>query len=394
METLQAKFDNNPSHLFSLSSGEYEGPLVIKHPCTLDGNMSTIWCHQAPVISIQSTGVTIKNLRVELLGEHGQEAVALETKFEDVNFYNVEVNHGVSGLSSEKENELPNTFSMGVFAANEMNDFSLVLKLTSSAEIINDLQDIEVIPNQLTRGINVVTIRTRRLRDNTIIYGSLFVKTNVLHRINLFGKASSNAAIHSEGNPPLSQKIKDETVPHPVPSPPTSEIPKITVMRGQRLTLKSHLVDIAILDEDIRTVDNLDCYIFSLLEQGKIGSDEDVVFFGNRTSPCLDVILKEDSHGATINLSKTQERISKIAVCFSFYGDDPSENFSKLRESKILVICGIDAYLFPMGNFLHEKTVVGVELYRYKNEWKINFIGAGFRYGAKKLCEGYGVTVE
>jgi len=41
-----------------------------------------------------------------------------------------------------------------------------------------------------------------------------------------------------------------------------------------------------------------------------------------------------------------------------------------------------------------EKAVVAAEFYRYKGEWKINFIGAGYQGGLKQLCTGYGVNVQ
>lgn len=394
MESLQEKFDKDSSDCFTLSPDEYEGPLVITHPCTVDGNMSTIWCNQSPVISIQSAGVTIKNLRIELLGEHGRAAIALQTVTKDLKLYNVEVNRGVSGLPQETDTELPNSFLLGTFAAEEINVFTFSLTLSTAAEIIGNIQDIEIMPIYLTKGTNIVTIKTKRLRDNTIVYGSLFIKTTVLHRINLLGKASKEAAVHAETNYATPPKVKEETVPQPIPSPPPSEIPKTVVMRGQRLPIKGSVVDVSILLDNHEMTENLDCYVFSLLETGKVGVDEDVIFFGNQTSLCADVALKENSKGAIFDLSKTQQRISKFSVCFSFCGDDPKENFSRIIDPKILVVCGTEAYLFPMGNLMQEKTVVGVELYRYKNDWKINFVGAGFRYGAKELCEGYGVTVE
>ena len=41
-----------------------------------------------------------------------------------------------------------------------------------------------------------------------------------------------------------------------------------------------------------------------------------------------------------------------------------------------------------------EKTVVALEFYRYKGDWKVQFVGAGYHSGLRTLCESYGVEVE
>ena len=49
---------------------------------------------------------------------------------------------------------------------------------------------------------------------------------------------------------------------------------------------------------------------------------------------------------------------------------------------------------FELKDLNDEKTVVATEIYRYKGEWKMNFVGAGYKSGLKTLCESYGVAVE
>ena len=41
-----------------------------------------------------------------------------------------------------------------------------------------------------------------------------------------------------------------------------------------------------------------------------------------------------------------------------------------------------------------EKTLVAVEVYRYKGQWKLNFVASGYRDGLRRLCESYGVEVQ
>ena len=53
-----------------------------------------------------------------------------------------------------------------------------------------------------------------------------------------------------------------------------------------------------------------------------------------------------------------------------------------------------DFHRFALDELHEEKTAVAVELYRYKGEWKMSFVGAGYRSGLRHLCEGYGVNIE
>src|SRR5215217_8338858 len=47
---------------------EYPGPVAIRHSLVLDGQGSTIWALNGPVISCQAAGVTLRNLRLEVTG--------------------------------------------------------------------------------------------------------------------------------------------------------------------------------------------------------------------------------------------------------------------------------------------------------------------------------------
>ena len=43
MSSIQEQFDSVKSGDFVLPAGEYEGPLKIDRPCTINGSKSTLW---------------------------------------------------------------------------------------------------------------------------------------------------------------------------------------------------------------------------------------------------------------------------------------------------------------------------------------------------------------
>ena len=141
----------------------------------------------------------------------------------------------------------------------------------------------------------------------------------------------------------------------------------------------------------------VDPYVFLLGKNGKVRSDEDLVFFGNDESPGHEVRVKTDSGNAfaTVELSKTGADVEKVAVCMSVYDDQSGTDFSCVDEPIIRIFSNDkEQFRFPLNDLTQEKTVVAVEFYRYKGEWKANFVGGGFKLGLDSLCREYGVDVE
>ena len=141
----------------------------------------------------------------------------------------------------------------------------------------------------------------------------------------------------------------------------------------------------------------VDPYVFLLGKNGKVRADNDLVFFGNEESQGHEVRVKTDNGNAfaTIELSKTSVDIEKIAVCMSVYDDQSGTDFSCVDEPIIRIFSDEkEQFRFQLNELTQEKTVVAVEFYRYKGEWKANFVGGGFKLGLDSLCREYGVEVE
>ena len=145
-----------------------------------------------------------------------------------------------------------------------------------------------------------------------------------------------------------------------------------------------------------RAVD-LDGYVFLLRGDGKVSGDHDLIFFSNPESEtgCVKVTASDEKPLVLLELEKAPAWTQKIAVCFSIYGNNPAENFS-LVEKPCLRLFGREgeSCRFAMDGLGVEKTVVALEVYRYKGEWRVNFVGAGYQSGLETLCRRYGVDVE
>ena len=94
-------------------------------------------------------------------------------------------------------------------------------------------------------------------------------------------------------------------------------------------------------------------------------------------------------------MRKIKSPVTKIAVCYVIYQDNNViKNFSMVSHSTVWVWGRKGIYYFPISNLKTEKAIVALELYRHNNEWKLNFIGSGYKDGVEKLCYDYGVEIE
>lgn len=400
MGKLQDDF-NAQTGDFQLVPGEYEGPLVVNRPCVLDGGASTLWAPVGPVLVIDAPGVTVKNLRVEVTGQ-GERNV-IRANYPDAVLSGVEVNGDVLGVPSEATGwRLPAVISLGKFAAGAENTFSYEMEAPMDAQLLCGMRDISVSPVCLRRGHNRIVICTHEIRDNTILYGEIFVKSTVSRRIYIHGRAEAGAAVHADTVPasdalPVSEPLVC-SVPPEVAAPLSGENTRMMV-KGQRLPVKEMpgpVVKIVYECRGQKRAVDVDAYVFLLRENGKVGGDSDLIFFGNPASGDGSVSVGGDGQPLVIvRLDKICEQVAKIAVCFSIYGDVLSENFSLIDEPAVRVLAGdTDFCRFPLEGLGTEKTVVALEIYRYRNEWKIHFVGSGYISGLRRLCESFGVEIE
>ena len=128
---------------------------------------------------------------------------------------------------------------------------------------------------------------------------------------------------------------------------------------------------------------------------GKVGGDNDFIFYGN-TSHDSGGVKHCGDDSLEIDLSKIPKRIEKISFTATIYDADVrKQNFSHIGNAifKIKNSQGADVAIFPLENFSVETAIVLGEIYRYKNSWKFNAVGAGFSGGLAALCKNFGIEV-
>lgn len=156
-------------------------------------------------------------------------------------------------------------------------------------------------------------------------------------------------------------------------------------------------LEIRLMYERLDSGIELDGYAFLLAKNGRVLSDNDLIFFGQEESEDGSVTAGGLSDYPTIQLclSKVSAAYEKISVCFSAYGDDERLNFTRVTKPVIRVLCdGKERYWLALNRLSQEKCLVGLEFYRNKGVWKLKAVGAGYNGKLRTLCESFGVTIE
>lgn len=422
MEKIQELFDKNRTGDVTFVPGEYEGPLTVDRPCIINGAGSTLWAEKGPVLIITSGGVTVKDLRIEVTGGGSdlKERAAVRSDDPSAQLINVEVNGSVTGLSCESENwELPAVIGLGEFAADEENTYTIDLSAAADAELFCEMQDLHIYPDRISAGENKLILTTGRLRDNTILYGSIMVKTAVARRIYVMGRSVQGAPVHRDNAASVRLREYSSVIAPPVPaadpevsqtvipeekstsSAHASHVPDVKYpKRGQRVSageIMSETIRISYEHKYSFVPLEVDGYCFLLSENNKVSCDEDLIFFGNTQAAdaSVEAVTEGADQGIIVRTGNAAASVSKIAVCFSVYGDDPKANFSAAVSPVIRIFGGNnEVFRFELNDLADVKTLVAVEIYRYKGDWRINFVGSGYMQGIRHLCESYGVEVE
>ncbi|MGH4050233.1 MAG: TerD family protein [Clostridium sp.] len=260
-------------------------------------------------------------------------------------------------------------------------------------------------------------------------YGKLIIETSIrpennsviaLGALNKTGESNPQSINSNQSVKNVQPKINDEVNVN-TPIKPRKNIDKrklvdesksIKVKKGQKLSLNENAKNVSklivTLDFNVMNIGasefDLDVSVFMVDGNNKT-AEKDFIFYENTKSSCDGVILKKDHNtylkdaydeSVQLDLKLVPPNIQKLAFTVTIYeASDRNQNFGHVSDGYFRIIAGdrkeeIMSYKFN-ENLSIETAVVVAEIYRYKNEWKINCIGSGFRGGLEALCDNYGI---
>lgn len=203
--SLQHRITQTPSGgTLSLAPGEYQGPVVLDKPITLDGNGAVVWAHCGPVVVVNAARVSILNLDIEATAPDRSLAgssVALQVApgsaphLEGVKTRGEVL--GVAGLDGAWH--LPASLDLGEFAPRALNSFQLRVEVPGACELKTAVAGVSFHPARLNRGAHEVEVRVENIGPDTFLVGVVeFGGSQIARTVPLSGRAakSPTPAVH------------------------------------------------------------------------------------------------------------------------------------------------------------------------------------------------------
>ena len=152
---------------------------------------------------------------------------------------------------------------------------------------------------------------------------------------------------------------------------------------------------------------DLDASVFMLGENGRVPSNDEFIFYGQKEHKTGSVIHAGDNRTGQgdgddetikINLSTVPSNISKIVFTATIHeAQARRQNFGQVSNAYIRIINednGNEICRFDLGeDFSVENSVNVGEIYRYNGEWKFRAVGAGYANGLEGFVNDYGVVL-
>ena len=191
----------------------------------------------------------------------------------------------------------------------------------------------------------------------------------------------------------------------------------ISLQKGQRVDLtkdRPSLKNVLIgLGWDINHYDgeadfDLDASAFMTKANGKVGNENDFIFYGNLNHVSGSVQHMGDNRTGEgdgddevikVQLDKIPSDYDTISFTVTIYeAEKRLQNFGMVENAYVRLIdedTGEELVHFDLTeDFSTETALVVAEIYKRDGQWKFAAIGSGYDGGLKALCKEYGIDAE
>ena len=160
---------------------------------------------------------------------------------------------------------------------------------------------------------------------------------------------------------------------------------------------------------DVRATDgagfDLDAVIFITVEDGKVRSDADFIFYNNTTGSGVEHMGDNttgegdgDDEQVKVDLPSVPADVKKLVVGVTIHdADTRGQNFGQVSNAFARIINNSgDAEIvrFDLSeDYSTETAMIFGELYRHGDEWKFKAVGQGFAGGLGALASQHGVNI-
>ena len=186
---LQTQIDQTKEYgTLDLDFDEYQEAIVLSKPIVINGNNSTICSLEGPVVTISSRDVVLKNLRVEVTGdnngENSDQNMAILAQQPAKSLENVIVKGNVKGVVNEDGVwQYPDVLELRPVVPGQTNYFEFTMTVPVSCALETDVEGLTIENAGLVAGENRVLLEVSDLRDDTILFGYIKIRSTYLARL-------------------------------------------------------------------------------------------------------------------------------------------------------------------------------------------------------------------
>jgi hypothetical protein len=188
---LQSRLDSlRPGDTLKLDppGREFQGPLTVRNPVVIEGQGGTIWAKQGPVLVIETDGVTLQNVNVEVTGKEagpdGEGGCAVRVlPGRAVKLQHVSVRGTVTGLADEEGTwGYPRELTLRSMKPNKAHEFKARLIVPVPCQLVSKIDNLTVTPAQLQPGQVEIALNIGALPPGTRLRGEIWLQTSLLTR--------------------------------------------------------------------------------------------------------------------------------------------------------------------------------------------------------------------
>ncbi len=188
-----------------------------------------------------------------------------------------------------------------------------------------------------------------------------------------------------------------EALPSPPPAPArerseaSRSIAERDLVAGQNVVLTGPIIDISLPEA---WTSPADLSVLMLGPDGRVGTDDDFVFFNNPVAAGGAIELRggDSPDGATIDLSSLPEHCERLVLVAS--GPDSTVDVARTALLVLDPAAETSQLTFtPVGTAIMP-TLVCAEIYRRQSSWRLRAVGQGYQDGLAGLVRDYGVNVD
>lgn len=139
----------------------------------------------------------------------------------------------------------------------------------------------------------------------------------------------------------------------------------------------------------------LDVSCFMVDENGKVPSDDYFIFYNQNVDPHQSVQLTQaDEHSSRFTLDLNRLQQAPISKCVFTATLEGVGTFAQVTNCQAVLQIGGQQVTYTLSEMTSETALILIEVYKYKEAFKVRAIGRGFFGGLQPLAESFGVEIE